>query len=151
MYAACLLQILVRPMLKDAATLSWPGLVKQVLPNRDSCWLASANGEVMSSSPGEGRTVLHTIVLPSIRSSSGAPRGSPCSGAARGAHSKRSSSLAAHCSSSSNKVAAEQPERGEAGSSSNHSSGQRATDSNTVKFLKKLNCLYTVRQGHDLT
>ena len=67
------------------------------------------------------------------------------SGAARAARSKRSSSLAAHCSSSSNKVAAEQPERGEAGSSSNHSSGQRATDSNTVKFLKKLNCLYIVR------
>ena len=27
----------IRTMLKDAATLSWPGLVKQVLPGRDSC------------------------------------------------------------------------------------------------------------------
>ena len=32
------------------------GLVKQVLPSKDSCWLASANGVVTSSSPGEGRT-----------------------------------------------------------------------------------------------
>ena len=36
------LQINVCTMLKDAATLSWPGLVNQVLPSRDSCWLASA-------------------------------------------------------------------------------------------------------------
>ena len=36
------LQISVCTMLKDAATLSWVGLVKQVLPSRDSCWLASA-------------------------------------------------------------------------------------------------------------
>ena len=44
------LQISVCTMLKDAATLSWVGLVKQVLPSRDSCWLASANGAVASSS-----------------------------------------------------------------------------------------------------
>ena len=43
-------------MIKDAATLSCVGLVKQVLPSRDSCWLASANGKVVSSSSGEGRT-----------------------------------------------------------------------------------------------
>ena len=55
-------------MLKDAAMLSWLGLVKQVLPSRDSCWLASANGVVVSSSPGEGRTAVQTIVLPMIRS-----------------------------------------------------------------------------------
>ena len=42
-------------MLKDAATLSWPGLVKKVLPSKDSCWLASANGVVSSSSLGKGR------------------------------------------------------------------------------------------------
>ena len=60
--------ISVCTMLKDAATLSWPGLVKQVLPSRDSCWLASANGEVASSSPGEGRAALQTIILPNIRS-----------------------------------------------------------------------------------
>ena len=48
--------------------LSWQGLVKQVLPSRDSCWLASANSAVESSSPGEGRTALQTIVLPNIRS-----------------------------------------------------------------------------------
>ena len=34
------LRISVRNMLKDAATMSWLGLVKQVLPSRDSCWLA---------------------------------------------------------------------------------------------------------------
>ena len=65
MYAACL------------------GLVKQVLPSKESCWLASANGAVVSSSPGEDRTALQTIVLPMICSSSSrAARGSPCSGAA---------------------------------------------------------------------
>ena len=35
------LRISVRTMLKDAAALSRLGLVKQVLPSRDSCWLAS--------------------------------------------------------------------------------------------------------------
>ena len=57
-------------MLKDAAMLFWLGLglVKQALPSRDSCWLASANGVVVSSSPGEGRTAVQTIVLPMIRS-----------------------------------------------------------------------------------
>ena len=50
--------------------LSWLGLVKQVLPSRDSCWMVSANGAVVTSSPGEGRTTLQTIVLPRIRSSS---------------------------------------------------------------------------------
>ena len=64
------LRISVCTMLKDAATLSWLGLVKQVLPSRDSCWLASANGVVVSSSPGEGRTALQTIVLPKSCSSS---------------------------------------------------------------------------------
>ena len=63
------LQISVCTLLKDAATLSWPGLVNQVLPSRDSCWLASANGAVASSSPVEGRTALQTIVLPKIYSS----------------------------------------------------------------------------------
>ena len=32
--------LVYRNMLKDAATMSWLGLVKQVLPSRDSCWLA---------------------------------------------------------------------------------------------------------------
>ena len=64
------LQISVRTILKDAATLSWPGLVKQVLPSMDSCWLASVNGVVASSSQGEGRKMLHTIVLLRICSSS---------------------------------------------------------------------------------
>ena len=50
------LRISVRTKLNDAATLSWLGLVKQVLPSKDRCWLASANGVVASSSPGEGRT-----------------------------------------------------------------------------------------------
>ena len=73
------LWISVRTMLKDAAMLSWLGLVKQVLPSRDSCWLASANGAVTCSSPGEGRMVLQTIVLPKICNSSisRASRGSP--------------------------------------------------------------------------
>ena len=62
------LRMSVRTNLKDAATLSWPGLVKQVLPSRDNGWLASANGVVTSSSPGEGRTPLQTIVLPNHRS-----------------------------------------------------------------------------------
>ena len=53
-------------MLKNAATLSWVDLVKQVLPSRDSCWLASVNGAVVSLSPGEGRTVIETIVLPRV-------------------------------------------------------------------------------------
>ena len=98
------LRINVRTMLKDAATLSWLGLVKQALPSKGSCWLASANGAVVSSSPGEGRTAIQTIVLPSIRSSSnssssssssssGAARGSPCSRAARAAHSKKEQQL----------------------------------------------------------
>ena len=42
-------------MLKDAATLSWLGLVKEVLPSKDSCWLASANGVVASLSRAERR------------------------------------------------------------------------------------------------
>ena len=42
------LLVSVCTMLKDAATLSCPGLVKQVLSSRDSCWLASANGAVAS-------------------------------------------------------------------------------------------------------
>ena len=62
------LRMSVRTNLKDAATLSWPGLVKQVLPSRDNGWLASANGVVTSSSPGEGRTALQTIVRPNHRS-----------------------------------------------------------------------------------
>ena len=60
--------ISVRTKLKDAATLSWMGLVKQGLPNRDSCWLASANVAVASSSPSEGKTVLQTTALPRISS-----------------------------------------------------------------------------------
>ena len=84
------LWISVHTMLKDAATLSWLDLVKQVLPSKDSCWLASANRVVMSSSPGEGKTALQTIVLPRICSSSsccsrGIAWGSPCSRAARAA------------------------------------------------------------------
>ena len=63
------LRISVRTKLKDAATLSWLGLFKQVLPSRDNCWLASANGVVAISSPGEGRTALQTIVLQRISSS----------------------------------------------------------------------------------
>ena len=91
------LRISVHTMLKDASTLSWPGLVKQVLPSRDSCWLASAYGDIMSLSPGEGRMALQTIVLRRICSnsscsSSRAARGSPCSRAASVAHSRRSSS-----------------------------------------------------------
>ena len=70
-------------MLKDAATLSWSGLVKQVLPSKDSCWLASANGVLASMSPGKGRTVLQTIVLPRFcSSSSGAANAALSRGAA---------------------------------------------------------------------
>ena len=127
MYAACLPQILVRtadqrPHYAQGcchAVLSWPGLVKQVLPSMDSCWLASADGAVASLSQGEGRTALQTIVLPRIcsssnsssSSSSGAARSSPCSGAARAARSRRSS-LAAHCSSSSNNQQRSSQKRG---------------------------------------
>ena len=60
-------------MLKDAATLSWPALVKQVLPLRDSRWLASASGVVL-------RTVLQTIVLPRICSSSAEQLGAALAG-----------------------------------------------------------------------
>ena len=54
-------------MFKDAARLSWVGLVNQVLPSRDSCWLAYANGVIMSLSLSlvEG-IVQQTIVLPKI-------------------------------------------------------------------------------------
>ena len=52
------LRISICTMLKDAATLSWLGLVNQVLPSKDSRWLASANGVVVSSSRGEGRKAL---------------------------------------------------------------------------------------------
>ena len=64
------LWIRVCTMLKDAAALSWLGLVKQVLSSKDSCWLA--NGAVVTSSPGEGRMALQTSgsVLPRIRISS---------------------------------------------------------------------------------
>ena len=54
--------------------------LKQALPSKDSCWLASANGGVTSSSPGEGRTALQTIVLPRISSSSSSSSGSSGSG-----------------------------------------------------------------------
>ena len=57
------LRISVCIMLKDAATLSWQGLVKQVLPSKDSCWLSSENGVVMNLSPGEGRMALHYRLL----------------------------------------------------------------------------------------
>ena len=50
------LRISVCTKLKDAATLSWLGLVKQVLASKDRCWLASANGVSERSSQGEGRT-----------------------------------------------------------------------------------------------
>ena len=85
------LQISIGTMLKGAATLSWPGLVNHVLPSRDSCWLVSANGVVKCSSPVKGRMALQTIVLPKICSCSGAAWGSPCSGAASAAFSRRSS------------------------------------------------------------
>ena len=56
------LRISPHTKLKDAATLSWMGLVKEVLP--------STNGAVASLSPAEGRTALQTIVLPRISGSS---------------------------------------------------------------------------------
>ena len=37
----------------------WLGLVKEVLPSKDSCWLASANGAVASLSPAERRYRLY--------------------------------------------------------------------------------------------
>ena len=64
------LQISIRTKVKDAAFLPLLGLVKEVLPNRDSCWVASAIGAGASLSPGEGRTALQAIVLPRIRRSS---------------------------------------------------------------------------------
>ena len=53
-------------MLKDAAMLFWLGLglVKQALPSRDSCWLASANGAGAGSSPGEGRGCYRLLSCP---------------------------------------------------------------------------------------
>ena len=47
--------------------LSRPGLVKQVLPSRDSCWLARAIVAVASLSPIKGKMALQTIVLTMIR------------------------------------------------------------------------------------
>ena len=79
------LRINVRTMLKDAATLSWSGLVKQVLPSKDRCWLASANGVLASMSPGKGRTVLQTIVLPRFCSSSSSSGGAANAARSRGA------------------------------------------------------------------
>ena len=57
-------------MLKDAAMLSWLGLVKQALPSRDRCWLASANGAGAGSSPGEGRQCYRLLSCPKTCSSS---------------------------------------------------------------------------------
>ena len=45
------LRISARTKLNDSTTLSWLGLVKQVLLSKDSCWLASANGP----EPGRGQ------------------------------------------------------------------------------------------------
>ena len=53
------LRIIVCTKLKDAATLSWPGLFEQVLPSRDSCWFAGANRCGRKFKPGQGRTALH--------------------------------------------------------------------------------------------
>ena len=86
------LQISVRTKLKDAAILSLLGLVKEVLPSRDSCWVASAIGAGASLSPGEGRTALQAIVLPRIRRSSNGSSGSSAATAALNQLPKRGSS-----------------------------------------------------------
>ena len=107
MYVAYLPQILIRTVDQHPhyaqgcchAVLSWPGLVRQVLPSRQAGivvgWLVPMARS--RSSPGEGRMVLQTIVLPRICSSSRA---------ASAARNRRSSSLAAHCSNSSRAAAA---------------------------------------------
>ena len=96
------LWISIRTMLKDAATLSCPGrawLDRSCLAGRQAGtvvgWLVPMARS--RSSPGEGRMVLQTIVLPRICSSSRA---------ASAARNRRSSSLAAHCSNSSRAAAA---------------------------------------------
>ena len=107
MYVAYLPQILIRTVDQHPhyaqgcchAVLSWPGLVRQVLPSRQAGtvvgWLVPMARS--RSSPGEGRMVLQTFVLPRICSSSRA---------ASAARNRRSSSLAAHCSNSSRAAAA---------------------------------------------
>ena len=55
-------------MLKDVAMLSWVGLVKQVLPSRDSCWLAivpMVQGIEYEPARKE-RMAIQTIVLPRV-------------------------------------------------------------------------------------
>ena len=85
-------------MLKDAAMLFWLGLglVKQALPSRDSCWLASANGAGAGSSPGEGRGCYRLLSCPKTCSSSSSKSGSSrCRGTVVAAPSSRAAELAA--------------------------------------------------------
>ena len=128
------LRISVPTMLKDAATLSWLALVKQVQPSRDSFWLASANGGVVSLSPGEGRTALQTIVLP--RSSSSMQQlqqqkmqqhwSSKCSLQQKGAAWQHTAAAAIAAEQQQQQRAAEQLKKGAACSSSSYnSSGQK--------------------------
>ena len=70
MYAACGLASTLCSRCRQ--TLSWPGLLKQVLLSRGSCCLASVNGVVGSLSPGEGRTVIQ--ILSCSRSAAAAER-----------------------------------------------------------------------------
>ena len=58
------LWISVCTMLKDASTLSWPSLGKQVLSSRDSCWLSSANGVVASLSPARAQQRYRLLSCP---------------------------------------------------------------------------------------
>ena len=131
------LQISVCTMLKDAAMLSWPGLVKQVLPSKDSCWLASANGVLASMSPGKGRTVLQTIVLPRFCSSSSSSGGAANAARSRGAAWQPTAAAAVViANSSSNKQRSSYREQLQ----QLHSSGKRAKYSTVHCKINKNSC-----------
>ena len=84
-------------MLKDAAMLFWLGLglVKQALPSRDSCWLASANGAGAGSSPGEGRGCYRLLSCPNLQLRSSKGGSSRCRGMVVAAPSSRAAELVA--------------------------------------------------------
>ena len=111
----------------------WAWLNRSCLAGTVVGWLA--NGAVLSSSPGKGRRVIQTIVLPRVLQQPQqleqlvAALGSE---AANEARSKKGGSLAAHCSSS--------------GSSSNSIRVAAAAKGSTSSFKKVVACSNSSRQ-----
>ena len=130
------LRISVLTVLKDAATLSWLGLVKQacLMPIRQQLLVGQCQWCSHELEPERGKNSATDYCRAHNCSSTAAVAVAAAKqlGAAlaaeqlhRAAFSIRSSSLAAHYSSSS--FSSNKPERGAACSSSNNSSRQRAT------------------------